>query len=91
MKVTYRNPGFDYSIESIILFQSDGETPFWSNSLFYFYPEIDKNMLTEKDASGKKQYIKDALAPVYKEICPELEQKVSSYNEYFLKILNSIL
>lgn len=90
MKVLYRNPGFDYSIESIIRFQTDGENPFWSDSLFYFYPEIDKNILVGKDISGKKQYIEEVLSTVYKGIYPELEQKVSVYNEYFLKYQNQI-
>ena len=38
MNVTYQNPGFDHSIDSILLFQEDNKTPFWPDSLFYFYP-----------------------------------------------------
>lgn len=45
MNVTYQNPGFDHSIDSILLFQEDNKTPFWSDSLFYFYPQISKEKI----------------------------------------------
>lgn len=90
MKVTYQNPGFDYSIESILHFQTDDETPFWSDSLLYFYPQIDKNILAQKDALGKKQYITEVLSPIYKEICPELSEKAFAYNNHYSKYQNQI-
>lgn len=42
MLVTIKNPGFDHSINSIMLFQVKGLTSFWSNALSYFFPQIDK-------------------------------------------------
>ena len=34
MDVTYVNPGFQAMIDSIMLFQPDEETAYWSDSLF---------------------------------------------------------
>lgn len=42
MNITYVNPGFEAMIDSIMLFQSDGETPLWSDSIFYFFPRLNE-------------------------------------------------
>ena len=42
MDIRYTDPGFDYSIDSIFLFQTEDETPFWTDSLYYFYPQLDR-------------------------------------------------
>lgn len=43
MRVKYVNPGFDYMIKSITAFQGEDESSFWSESLFHFYPQLDKS------------------------------------------------
>ena len=35
MRVTYKNPGLQHSIDSILLFQNKDSTSFWSDTLFY--------------------------------------------------------
>lgn len=85
MKVTYRNPGFEHSFESIILFQTDETTPYWSDSIYYFYPQICKEELLTHDRESRMQYIKSVLEDIYKEILPEMEEKTIKYNEQFIK------
>ena len=41
MKIAYRNPGFEHSIDSIMLFETDDQTPYWSDALLYFYPQVN--------------------------------------------------
>ncbi len=42
MNLTFHNPGIDDMIQNILVFQSEAETAFWSDSLYYFYPQLDK-------------------------------------------------
>lgn len=84
MNLTFRNPGFDHSIDSILLFQTDDQTPYWSDALLYFYPQIDKAELAKRDLAGRRQYIYDRLSGVYHtELKRELDQKVADYTAHF--------
>lgn len=40
MNVTFVNPGVDYMISRIMEFQAEGESAFWSDPLFHFFPKI---------------------------------------------------
>ena len=66
MNVTYKNPGCEYSIESIMLFQTEEQSSFWSEPLLYFYPEIDKNEITGRDLAGRKEYLFEVLGYIPK-------------------------
>lgn len=85
MKVTYKNPGFKHSINSILLFQTDAQTPYWSDAVFFFYPQLSKEEFLKCEPDGRAQYITDKLACAYQEILPEIEAKTIDYNEHFLK------
>lgn len=86
MNLTFRNPGFAHSVDSILLFQTDNQTPYWSDTLLYFYPQIDKEELAKRDLAGRRQYISDTLSDLYsKEIKQEIDQKVIAYNAHFAR------
>lgn len=90
MNVTYKNPGFEHSINSILLFQTNEQTPYWSEAVFYFYPQINKEELLKCEPGEQAKYFTDKLARVYQEILPEIEEKAIRYNEHFLKYENQI-
>lgn len=91
MKILYKNPGFEYSIDSIMLFQTEKQTPYWSESLLYFYPQLEKQELVKLNLEDKKKYISKVLYDVYhKEIKNEINEKVNRYNIHFLKYKNQI-
>ena len=90
MKVTYKNPGFEHSINSILLFQTDKQTPYWSDAVFYFYPQINKDEFLKCVPGERAKYITDKLACAYQTILPEIEEKSIRYNEHFLKFENQI-
>lgn len=90
MHITYKNPGFQHSIDSILLFQTEDATPSWSDALFYFFPQLSKDELTRKDPFGQKEYLSGILADIYHEIKPELDEKVQKYNEHFLNYESQI-
>ena len=74
-----------HSINSILLFQTDAQTPYWSDAVFYFYPQLSKEEYLKCDPCFRAKYITDRLACVYDEILPELERKVIEYNAHFQK------
>lgn len=86
MKVSYKNPGFEHSVNSIMLFQTDKQSSYWSDALFYFYPQIDKQELTKFNFEAKKEYLSERLYDVYhREIVFEIDEKVNIYNAHFMK------
>ena len=84
MKISYKNPGFEHSVDSIMLFQTDEQTPYWSDALLYFYPQVDPRELENLRGEARKEYISDCLKGVYHQtIKPEMDGKVNAYNLYF--------
>ena len=91
MKISYQNPGFTHSIDSIMLFQTDEQTPYWSDALLYFYPQIEKQKLVQLDFEEKKTYISERLHNVYhQEIKREIDEKVNAYRLHFSKYKDQI-
>lgn len=85
MKVTYRNPGLEHSINSILLFQGNDATPFWSNSLLFFYPNLDKDLMRRLPPEAKKEYLKKELSLLWRDLLDEINDKVELYNLHFAK------
>lgn len=91
MNLLYKNPGYQHSIDSILLFQTDDQTPYWSDPLLYFYPQLDKQELARRDSASRRQYISDTLFDLYhKELQQEIDQKVTAYNARFAKYKDQI-
>lgn len=90
MKIKFQNPGFEHSIDSILLFQTEEQTPFWSETLSYFYPQVDKNELAMRTMERKKDYLCQVLSGVYDEIKNELDEKVILYEQHFMKYKEQI-
>ncbi|MBR5537341.1 MAG: hypothetical protein IKU58_05525 [Clostridia bacterium] len=86
MNIFYKNPGFEHSIDSIMLFQTEEQTPYWSDSLLYFYPQVDSQTLAKLSFAARKDYIAETLYHVYhREIKQEMDEKVDAYNRHFTK------
>lgn len=83
MNIQYQNPGFEHSLNSILLFQDEDLSPFWTDSLLYFYPQIQKEEWLIRNADRKRQYLTEILSVVYQNLQPELAEKVSAYNRHF--------
>ena len=89
MNVTFRNAGFEYSIESILLFQTEDTNSYWSDSLYYFYPEINRNIQALQERE-KEDYLRATLQKVWDRVLPEIEAKEYRYHEHFQKYRNQI-
>ena len=85
MNITYRNPGYDHSIDSISLFLTGEETPFWSEPIFHFYPQLDKNTLSSCNPAEKHKYLNNVFGGIYENLKEEIDKKVICYNDRLLE------
>lgn len=83
MQVTYQNPDFAYSLNSILLFQTGDETPYWSEALPRFYPQVARERLHAGTAAEKRNYLTETLSKVYEELRPELDKKMCDYQAHW--------
>jgi len=90
MNITYLNPDFDYSLKSVMLFQDDETTSFWSDVLYYFYPKLDQEYASKLNREELNLYIEDILKTYYLEAESEIENKVISYQNHWNKYHNQI-
>ena len=68
MEVTFINPGVDYMIQSIMHFQTEGEAEFWSEPLYYFYPQLDRTFAASLPVAERRDYIQRAMRAAYAEL-----------------------
>ncbi len=73
MEITFVNPGAEEMLRNIMGFQTEEESVFWSEPLFYFYPQLDKARAAALPFSERKAYIERVLLSVY-----EQEEKSST-------------
>lgn len=85
MELNFVNPGVEYMINSIMEFQEDKIGTYWSDSLFYFYPSLDKEVLRKMEKTERKNYIENALRMEYKEIESVIADKIKQYEQQWRK------
>ena len=83
MNVTFRNPGFEHSIDSILLFQENDTAPYWSDALLWHYPQLNKEILGGLSRKGKKEYLTKELKTIWDGLAEEMNGKVELYNRHF--------
>lgn len=80
MEVTFMNPGVDYMIDSIMEFQTDEQTDFWSKPLYHFYPQLDKDYAVRLPFCDRKEYIAETIRSVYAELEDTINEKAALYS-----------
>lgn len=83
MHIEFSNPGFEHSIESILLFQTDGESAYWTDSIYYFYPTLDKSRIDSLNPDGKREYITAELRKTYDSLQDIWFEKLDAYNTHW--------
>ena len=83
MRVKFENPGLGYMLESIMAFQKEDAASFWSEPLFYFYPQLDKAYVSTLKGEGKRKHMEDVLSSIYKEQEKTIEEKVEIYSSFW--------
>ena len=83
MNITYKNPGFTHSLESISLFLTGEEAPFWSEPILHFYPQVDKQSLMRYNTPDKQNYLNEVFGAIYQNLKEDIDRKVVCYNDHF--------
>ena len=83
MEVTFINPGVDYMIQSIMHFQTEGEAEFWSEPLYYFYPQLDRTFAASLPVAERRDYIERTMRVAYAELKNTIDEKVISYSHHW--------
>lgn len=81
MRLKFINPELEYSIDSILPFHDGTHSEFWTNSLFYFYPKIDKNKFNTLTEAKRREYLRENLSEAIN--FKELDKKVIDYQNYW--------
>lgn len=83
MKLRYVNPGYKYMITQILEFQKEKISAFWSEPLFYFYPELNRDYVQSLSKVEREKYFEESLRKIYEEKRPVIDEKVVGYNKYW--------
>lgn len=83
MQITFDNPGFPYSIQSILLFQTADASDWWRDSLYFFYPQVDRERMEHLAGREREAYLRDVLLDVYCSLVPELAEKKEAYQRHW--------
>lgn len=83
MNIQFKNPGYEYSIQSILEFQKEDTTSFWNDSLFHFYQELDHDYLVSLSLQQRKEYLSTKFHDIYIVNEPLLNEKIEGYQAHW--------
>lgn len=83
MELTFVNPGLKSMLDSILAFQTEDETAFWSEPLYYFYPQLDRAYACSLPLSGRRSYICQTLEAVYGSLEGQIDTRVCQYARHW--------
>lgn len=83
MQITFQNPGFDYSMNSILLFQRPETGSWWRDALYSFYPQIERRRMDQMNGTEQAEYLRKVLSDMYHQLVPELEEKQAAYQAHW--------
>lgn len=85
MELRYVNPGYEYMITQIMELQKEEISAFWSEPLFYFYPELNREYVQALSKEEKEKYFEESFSKIYEEKQSVINEKVVCYNKYWGK------
>lgn len=70
-------------IEQIMAFQTEGESAFWSEPLYRFYPKLDKAYAESLPFAERKNYIEQTMRSVYAQLEDTINDRVNQYARHW--------
>lgn len=83
MDITFLNPGADYTIGRIMAFQTEAESPFWSEPLYHFYPQLDRTHAASLPFPQRRDYMEGTLRAVYGTLEETINEKTAQYARHW--------
>jgi len=90
MEITFINPGIDHMIEQIMGFQTEGESDFWSEPLYHFYPQLDRAYAAALPFEKRKSYIERVLRAAYADLESTIDEKTALYSRHWANCKDQI-
>lgn len=81
MKLVYKKPNLEYSIDSILLFYEGGLSDFWIEPLFLEFPQLDKNKFTRLENLNRREYLREMLTGILE--TNDMNEKIILYQNYW--------
>lgn len=85
MEITFLDPGAEEMIRQILECQTEGETAFWSEPLYFVYPQLDRAYAKSLSFDGRKDYIRQVLLQVYAEEKGIIREKTVQYARHWAR------
>lgn len=63
MELHFCDPGLDYSLNIIMDFQQSDLSDWWKESLFHFYPQIDRKHFNHLPSDDQLLHLRQKLLP----------------------------
>jgi len=83
MNLTFVNPGEDYMVQQILMPLEEGETAFWIEPLYHFYPKLDKAHAESLPLPERKRYIERTMRAAYSELEDTINAKAALYSKHW--------
>lgn len=83
MEIAFINPGIDDMLPSIMAFQGEEQSPFWSEPLYHFYPQLDRARAAGLPFPQRKDYIERTLRAVYAQLEDAINEKARLYSRHW--------
>ena len=83
MDVKFIKPDVNYMVQSIMNFQTEEETDFWTEPLYHFYPMLNKEYAQSLSFVERKKYIETVVRKNYMELEETLNQKQRVYKKHW--------
>ena len=83
MQIVFQNPGFDYSVDSVLLFQTENTGGWWRKALYAFYPQVNRELMERLSGAERTAYLREVLSDVYCQLVPELTAKREAYQTHW--------
>lgn len=83
MELIFVNPGVDYMIDKIMAFQTEDESAFWSEPLYHFYPQLDKDYAASLPFPERKEYIERTMRAIYIDLEDTINEKAALYSRHW--------
>ena len=83
MDITFTDGCYKYSVDSIMMFQTDDQSDYWRDSLFEFHPSLNRKYFDDLNSDDKKQYLNNEIKKIYQENKLLISEKVLDYQQYW--------
>ena len=83
MEIVFVNPGVEYMIQSIMAFQTEEASAFWSEPLYHFYPRLNKEFSMGLPFPKRIAYLEGILRDEYRELEKVINDKSTLYSDHW--------